>query len=252
MFQRRAIAILLIVAFFLLPACAAKTQKLKKQSEAIRNLGEAYLGQNNITAAIKQFLEAEKLYPDDYLLQDDLGMAYAAKKRYSKAIVHFKRAIKLQPDYAPAKNNLGSVYLLTKRWDEAIAVLNQVSDDILYASPHFPLHNTGWAYYNKGDQAKARHYFNRALELEPDFVFPMRGMALSFLAQGRLSDAIVWFEKAVTKAPQFQDLLYEMAGAYLKARQYDKARETLERAVAAGPDTKTGQKARRELTALSM
>ena len=252
MLQRRTIAIILLIAFSLMPACASKTPKLRKQSEALRNLGEIYLNQNNFTAALKQFLEAEKIFADDYLLQDDLGRAYTARGRYQKALTHFKKSIQLQPDYAAAKNNLGSIYLMMKKWDKAIAVLDELSDDLLYGSPHYPLYNLGWAYYNKKMHKKARSYYKRSLELAPNFVLPMRGMGLSFMAQGRLSDAIIWFEKGAEKAPKFQEIHYELAGAYLKAHRYDDAKKSLQSAIVIAPDSATAQRAKRELEALSI
>ncbi|WP_300674120.1 lipopolysaccharide assembly protein LapB [Desulfoluna sp.] len=244
--------LLLLLTAALLTSCVSKTPLLRKQSEALRNLGEAYLSQGNTTAALRELLEAESLFADDFLLQDDLGKAYTAKKRYETALIHFQRSMDLQPDYGPAKNNMGSVFLLMKRWDDAIAVLNQVSDNILYATPHYPLYNLGWAYYNKEMCDKALSYYNKALEIQPQFVLPMRGIALCHMAEGRLTDAIHWLEKGVKAAPKFQQLHYELAGAYLKARAYDKTKAMLAKTMAIDPKTPLASKAERELKALSI
>jgi len=243
---------LVLLAVALLTGCANKTPMLRKQSEAMRNLGEAYMSQGDYTIALKQLLEAESLYADDYLLQDDLGKAYTAKKRYETALIHFQRSIDLQPDYAPAKNNMGSVFLLMKRWDEAIETLNQVTENILYATPHYPLYNLGWAYYNKKMYAKAIAYFNKSLDLQPNFVLPIRGIGLCHMDQGRLADAIHWFEKGAKAAPDFQQLQFELSGAYLRSGAYEKAKITLAQTIAIDDQTPIAQKAKRELKALSI
>lgn len=242
----------LFLAAALLVGCANKTPMLRKQSEALRNLGEAYMSQGNVTVALKQFLEAESLYADDYILQDDLGKAYTAKKRYETALIHFQRSIDLQPDYAPAKNNMGSVFLLMQRWDEAIETLNQVTENILYATPHYPLYNLGWAYYNKKMYAKAIAYYNKSLDIHPNFVLPKRGIGLCHMAQGRLSDAIQWFEKGIESAPEFQQLQFELAGAYIRSGAYEKAKISLAQTIAIDNQSAIAQKAKRELKALSM
>ena len=244
--------ILTLLAVVLIAGCASKTPLRRKQSEALRNLGEAYLNQGNATAAIKELLEAESLYEKDYLLQDDLGKAYAAKNRYETAIRHFQRAIDLQPDYAPAKNNMGSVLLLMKRWDAAINILNGVTDNILYATPHYPLYNLGWAYYNKTMYARAMAYYKEALEIEPSFALPMRGMGLCLMAQGRLADAIAWFEKGIRTAPHFQELQFELAGAYLRAGAYTKSQSAFKKTIAINDNTPLAARAKREMEALAM
>lgn len=243
---------LALLAATLVTGCAGKTSMLRKQSEAQRNLGEAYLSQGNFTAALKELLEAERLYSNDYLLHDDLGKAYTAKKRYESALIHFKRAIELQPDYAPAKNNLGSVYLMMNRWDDAIKALSDVSDNILYATPQYPLYNLGWAYYNKKMYTEAISYYTRALDIQENFVLPMRGIGLCHLAEGRLADATLWFEKGMKAAPDFQQLQYDLAGAYLRSGAYDKAQAALQLTISIDAKTPLAQKAERDLKALSM
>ena len=244
--------VLIFLAMTLLVGCADKTPLLRKQSEALRNLGELYLNQGDVTSALKELLEAESLYEKDYLLQDDLGKAYTAKGRYETALIHFQRATDLKPDYAPAKNNMGSVLLLMKRWDEAIEALNGVNDNILYATPHYPLYNLGWAYYNKKMYPEAISYYKKSLDLQPKFVLPMRGIALCLIAQGRLADATSWLEKGVKTAPEFQQLNYELAGAYLRSGAYNKANAAFQTTLAIDPTTPVGIKAKIELEALSM
>ena len=95
----------------LLISCTTKNvEEQKAQAEASRNLGEAYLGEGQFRSALKEFLKAETLYPDDYLLQDDIGLAYLYLKDPEQAIPHFKKALELKDDYSPARNNLGNAY----------------------------------------------------------------------------------------------------------------------------------------------
>ena len=105
----------------------------RKRGEASRNLGEAFMSQQNYTSALKELLAAEQLIPDDPYLHDDLGQTYMARERYDLAIDNFKKAIALKPDYAPAINNLGVAYMKQQNWDAAVASFNLITRNLLYA-----------------------------------------------------------------------------------------------------------------------
>ena len=90
-------------------ACSVGNQAvLKKQSEDIRTIGEAYLSQGKLTAALREFRKAEAIYADDPFLQFDIGLVYATREKYKIAVSHFKKALELNPDFSPARNNLGA------------------------------------------------------------------------------------------------------------------------------------------------
>ena len=102
-----AIFILFVIVFI---ACTSKEnlEQQKEKAMAHRNLGEAYFGQRNYSAALRELLKAEAMTPDDYIIHDDLGLAYYYKGDTDKAIYHFKKALAIKDDYSPARNNLGA------------------------------------------------------------------------------------------------------------------------------------------------
>ena len=91
--------------------------------------------------------------------------------------------------------------------DKAIPVLTEVTGDLLYATPHYPLANLGWAYYNKKVYDKAQYYLEEALDLKPDFFIAQLNLGRTFLATGRLHDALALFEKAAEVNPKNPVLL---------------------------------------------
>ena len=190
-----------LVSIFFLVSCGANLEVRKSQEEASRNLGEAYMGQGDYTAALREFLKAEKLYSKDPYLQNDLGLTYMAKGKPDIAINHFKKAVEIKPDYTPAKNNMGTAYLAQKKWDDAIACFKEITGDLLYATPHYPLSNLGWAYYNKKEYRLAEKYYQDALKIEPKFVIALRGLGLTYLKMGRISEAVATLEKVIELAP---------------------------------------------------
>ena len=233
-----------VLLTFLISACTTQNvAEQKAQSEAIRNLGEAYLRQGKYRVALKQFKKAEELYPSDHLLQDDLGLAYLYLKDRDQAIFHFKKALEIKNDYTPARNNLGNAYAEKKEWDKAIEQYKIVTSDLLYGTPQFPLNNLGMAYYQKKEYGLSTQYYLKALDIKPDFVQALYGLAKTYLAMDRVPDAIARLEKAVSISPDSTVLYFELAGAYALNRDYTKAMSAYHKVVELDPNSTLADKA---------
>ena len=215
--------VLAMMVFCVVSCATANIKAQKQQGEALRNLGEEYYKQGDYTSALKELLKAEGLYPDDPFLQNDLGLTYKAKKKPDLAITHFKKALALKPDYAPAKNNLGTVYLDKEEWDTAIEYFKEVAENLVYASPHLPLSNLGWAYYNKKAYAHAEKYYLEALEIAPKFINALRGLGLTYMAMGRIPEGVEILESAVKEYPRMALLYFDLATAYTLLHDYESA-----------------------------
>jgi Tfp pilus assembly protein PilF len=236
-----------LLLVFTLLCCTANLEQNKRQAKDMRMLGEAYLQQGNYTDSLKELLKAEELYPQDHLLQNDLGLVYMGKKSYETAIVHFKKAIHIKPDYAAAKNNLGTAYLAKKEWDAAIDVFEEVLDDLLYATPHYPLSNLGLAYYHKGAYRRAESYYLKSLEIEPNFVLALRGLGKTYMASNDNSAAISSFEKAIQHAPDYTELYLDLGAAYQRAGAYQKALFAYRKVLTLAPESSLAEIAEKEI-----
>ena len=242
-----AVSILLV---FFLASCVANLEVRKNQEEAIRNFGEAYIREGAYTKALGKLLEAEKLYSEDPHLQYDLGLVYMAKKRIDLAINRFKKAVEIKPDYTPAKNSLGVAYLAQNRWDDAIACFKEITGDLLYVTPHYPLSNMGWAYYNKKEYNLAEKYYKDALKMEPKFARALSGLGKTYIATGRISKAIEVLEKAVKNSPNTAELYLDIADAYRLSGKYKKALDAYSKVIELAPDSPLAVDAQKEIERL--
>ena len=231
---------------FFLVSCAANLEEIKSQEEALRNLGEAYMGQGNYTGALREFLKAEKLYAKDPYLQNDLGLTYMKMEKIDLAIDHFKKAVEIKPDFAPAKNNLGTAYLARKNWDDAIACFKGITGDLLYATPHYPLSNLGFAYYNKKEYKLAEKYYQDAIKIEPGFSIALCGLGKTYIAMGKFPEAVALFEKATRNSPRFAELYFDLANAYGLSRKYKKALDAYSKVIKLAPDSPLAVEAQKE------
>jgi len=241
------VCVLALIGVVFIISCAGGQEKRKTQARMTRMLGEAYMQQGNYTESLKELLKAQKLYSKDHLLQNDLGLAYMAKKRLDKAEFHFKKAIDIKAEYAPAKNNLGAVYLARQDWDAAIEQFKTVVGDILYATPHFPLTNIGFAYYNKHDYTNAEKYYLDALDLEPSFLLALRGLSKTYIAMNRLPQTVAILEKAVKIAPRSADLYLELGNAYHMSGDTQKALFAYKKVTSLSPNTPIAETAQKEI-----
>ncbi|MCP4622502.1 MAG: tetratricopeptide repeat protein [bacterium] len=234
---------ILILTLFM--ACTPKENlELKKeQAVAARNLGEAYLRQGNYSAALRELLKAEKMVPDDYFLHNDLGLAYYYKGVSEKAIYHYKKSLAIKDDYAPARNNLGNAYAAQKDWDNAIEQYKIVTSDLVYATPQFPYSNLGIAYYHKKEFGLSEKYFKQALATAPEFDRALWGLSNTYIATGRIAEAVETLEFAVKKHPGNVSLHFELAEAYLLKRDYRRAYGSYIQVVQIDPDSPLADRA---------
>jgi tetratricopeptide (TPR) repeat protein len=154
-----------------------------------------------------------------------------AKEKYDLAVVHFKKAVQLKPDYSLAKNNLGSAYLARKEWDKAIIVLEEVTGDMLYATPHFPLANLGWAYYNKGDYDKARKYLEGGAGVAAGIFYRPVESGQDLPGHRPTAHRALLFEAAAQLNPKDPGLLLELGRTYRLLGDYNNARMALKAAI---------------------
>lgn len=237
--QRSGFGILSLICLLMLTSCTADHSRIRshQQGEALRNLAEAYMADGNFTFALRELLEAEQMIPDDPFLHNDLGLVYLAKKRYDLSIESFRKAVSLNPDYIPARNNLGTAYLAKGDWDAAIEIFQELSENLLYGTPHYPLSNLGWAYYNKKDYRKAQSYYLQALRIEPKFIIALRGLAKTYAATGETKQAIDTLEKAIAISPRFSELYYDMGETYELAGDRRQAVSAYRKVISISPGT---------------
>lgn len=247
--MKRYTGICLLVLMLALSLAACTTQKQiadKQRAAAIRDLGEAYMGQGAHTRALREFLKADSIHSDDPYLQNDLGLAYMAKGNLELAVEHFKKALDIKPDYSPARNNLGSAYIEQENWEAAIECFKIVKDDLLYGTPQYPMSNMGFVYYKLGDYEQAIYYYAEAQDIAPNFPMAYHGMGLTYMAMGDYENAVEILETAVEKAPNAVPIYIDLGKAYKMLHENNKAYEIFKKAAEMTEDNKLKKEAEAE------
>lgn len=211
----------------ILYSCAASTmidkEKIEK-AQATQRLGEEQYRSAEYTKALKTLLEALKDLPEDETLHNSLGLVYLAKKRPDLAQTHFEKALDIRPDYIWAQNNLGGTFMAQKKWDSAVKIYKDVASNILYATPEIPMSNIGWAYLHQGMMRKARTYFDKALDIRPQFLNAIHGIASIYMKQGNHYQALVYINDQLKNNPGAAILHADLAKTYQALGHTQKAK----------------------------
>lgn len=225
-------------------------QQALKNAEGSMNIGHAYLISGDYTAGLGKLLEAEKVIHDDPYLENDLGLAFMAKKRFALAAKHFQLAVKLKSDYIPARNNLGTAYMEQKKWDSAIACFKAISGNLLYATPHYPLSNMGWAYIEKKEYRLAEKNFSKALKLSPEFIQAVHGLATVYIKTGNGYHAINFLNRKIKKKPGAVILHADLAKAYEMVHQFSDAERSWQTVIKLAPGSGPAEEAEAHINKL--
>ncbi|PIE75396.1 MAG: hypothetical protein CSA18_00155 [Deltaproteobacteria bacterium] len=222
--------------FLIFSSCSqvSKAKDKKNQAESLRNLGEAYLASGNSTIALRELLKSNALNPEDHFTHNDLGLAYLAKGRNDKALSHFKKAVELKPDYSPAINNMGTTYLAKKEWNKAVEVLLPLTENILYGTPQYAETNIAFAYFNLKEYEKAKIHYENSIDIAPEYVVPIRGLAILYKTTGRYQKALELINKAISIAPKSGELYFQKGKILELTGEIGEAKKAYKKAVKKG------------------
>jgi len=241
--------VLLLSAVTLIAGCALGAAS-RKQATYHFQMGLSHLGENNITSALIEFTEAEKIDPENYELQNYLGLVYSKKNKLEISEKKYLKAIALKPDYSGARNNLAVTYLEMKRWDDAIYQLKLVTEDIFYQNQTDAGINLSLAYYGKGDFKQALATLRPLVLTAPTDPRIRAYIGRIYYATDKIDLAIVEYRKAIELYPDYMLAHYNLAQAVMKKGDLKTAAKHFKEVVRISPDSEMAHLSREYLDLL--
>lgn len=242
--------ILAVLVLALSAGCTTTGPKPDKIAESHYMLGLSHLQSSNPTLALKEFLQAAEIQPNNADTQAGLAQAYQLKKAFPEAETHYLKALKLSPDDPYIYNNLGALYLDMSRWDDAIRCFTKAADNLIFTKPEVALTGQGTALYQKGNYLEAVTVLNKALRIQPHYAMARVRLGEVYYALDKTEEAIGEFQTALEDVPNFVLAHYKLALALQKADRKDEAIAELNEVVRIAPNSDLAQMAREHLDLL--
>ena len=105
-----------------------------------------------------------------------LGWTYRYQGKIDDAIAECKKAIQIDPEFGNPYNDIGAYLIEKGEYDEALPWLERALHSRRYESYHYPHYNLGRVFTAKEMYVKARHHFEQALKLAPDYTLAKEGL----------------------------------------------------------------------------
>jgi tetratricopeptide (TPR) repeat protein/peroxiredoxin len=194
----------------------------------------------------------ERGYPDqsesffELARQDDpsaaepyygLGSIYLQQQKNAQARESFERAVALQANYPGtwprAWNNLGIVVARQGHTEEAIQNFQralQIDPDFVIA-----LVNLGNAYHQQKRWDDAKRVLERALELSPDDADANYGLGMIFAQLNDTDHAYDHLQKALAARPAYPEALNNLGVLYLRTNRQENAEKSFKESIRVAP-----------------
>ena len=180
-------------------------------------LGVAHLALGNRWKAAAQFRASTQLDPtfaEPYRALGDLFLA-APRRLFDQSVEAYQKALELRPFYADAHVGLGDARAAKGEVDAAIASYQKA---LLYNPGNPKVHmSLGKIYYGeKGLYYESVNSYQKAIDLDPQFLDARMGLGEVYEDKGLYQEAIREYRKVVELDPQHTGGLYNLALVYEK------------------------------------
>jgi tetratricopeptide (TPR) repeat protein len=199
------------------------------------NRGNNYYKRNLYKEAIDYFSKSLKINHSVALVHYGLANAYLNEKSEDKAIEEYKKTIQLDSRFLWGYKALAHMYLRREWYQEAIDILRkakaiipdnpEIEDLINYTSFEYvaQLINAGVEAFSIGDKLRAHELLNKALQINPNFLFTRYLLGYFYYSTHKYDEAEVMLNEAIRLNNKFF-LAHKLLGdIYFEKKIFKKA-----------------------------
>lgn len=124
--------------------------------------------QGDLENAVTLFKQSIKTYPTAEA-HTFLGWTYRGQGKLDQAIEECLAAIEIDPAFGHPYNDIGAYLIEKGKLLESIPWLEKATQAARFDNYQYPWYNLGRVYFNLEMLTKAKHCFEKALALKPDY-----------------------------------------------------------------------------------
>jgi Tfp pilus assembly protein PilF len=181
-------------------AALAAAGQATEEAKKIYNEGVGLHKAQDFSAALAKFEEAVAMDPNLAAAYNALTTVTMQMENWEKAGEYAERLLELEPGHENALRIRYDAYVNTNQLDKLDdALLDLAVVDKEFAATN--LYNQGIAFYNDGNIAQAREWFEKSLAVDPDYPRAHYYLGLSYISEGANDKAKERLERFIALAP---------------------------------------------------
>jgi len=211
-------------------------QKAPDDPTLLRIAGEAYLAAGKPAEAAAVYERANAVDKGNLASQVRLAQVRFATGDATRGFDELESLSASEPSAGQADFALFAAHLKRHEYDKALAVVDTIEKKQPKSAVPFNLR--GVVYFAKRDLAKARQNFEKALEIQPDYISAAASLSTIDIQEGKLQAARDRYDRLLEKNPKNEQLLLASSQLLmLSGAPDDQVRSALDKAVAANPSS---------------
>jgi tetratricopeptide (TPR) repeat protein len=200
-------------------------------SSDFRKKGFELLKVKLFNQAIENFQKAVEIAPSDTGSLSGLGLGFYWLNDKQAAVAEAGKAIEIAKMDELVLINTFFIYINSGKIDEVIRLGIEVTSKALIPRAEF-YYNFGYAYVLKSKLEEAKAEFEKAVRINPDFIYAYNNLGCCLWALGKYSEAIRFFKMAIDRDPAYADAYFNQGVAYFNLNRledaYDEFKKVLE------------------------
>lgn len=187
---------------------------------AYKTWGNILQSQGKIDEAMAAYNKAVQIEPQFAEAYTNIGSMLSKRGQLQEAVAYFQKAIAIKPNLAAAYWNLGNALMQLKRQEEAFICWQK-------AAEHAPEQFSAQAFNDMGTMLGRQHkfseaiaYYQRAIELKPDFPMAYLNWGTVLVQQGKTNEAIAQFRQALELKPDYLEAYQQLGNALIQQEKF--------------------------------
>lgn len=205
-------------------------------ASAHANLAAVYLKTGELDLALPLLQKAVELDPSLADAHNNAGVLLLMTGEYEQALKAFTIAMKLKPRDAVTHFNRADALYHLGRTDEGIAAIQSALELGLDQKRPEAFMRLGDLYADRGDTARAMHFYEQALAARPHFPTVLFKMGMLCVSRNDTHAARQFFERAVEQDPNNLQARFNLAMSYARMQEWSKAAASLETVLRLDPN----------------